>query len=64
MSLRVPNAPGHLYVSHLRCGFCDYVLEIRHTGPNYDRGKWKLQLRACPECKKRGITSFMEPSNK
>lgn len=59
---RVRLAPGHVYYRRLRCDYCDYVLEVDHSGPDYDRGVWKL--KECPNCKVHGIRSFLKRSNK
>lgn len=58
----VPTAPGHLYYRYLRCDYCDYVLVVNHSGPNYERGRWKLH--ECPNCKQHGIRSFLKRSLK
>lgn len=59
---RYPTAPGHVYYRNLRCEHCDYVLVVNHTGPNYERGRW--EMKRCPNCAQRGVTSFLVRSLK
>jgi uncharacterized protein CbrC (UPF0167 family) len=61
-SPRLRQTPGQVYQRDLRCEYCDYVLVVRHSGPNYERGRWELKV--CPNCKAKGIKSFLVRSLK
>jgi len=62
--MRQATAPGHVYSKNLRCELCDYVLTADHIGPNFERRPWNWNLKTCPNCKKKGIKSFLVASNK
>ncbi len=55
------QAPGHVYGDQLRCGLCDYVLVVKHIGPDV---RQSFEMRTCPNCKNHGVRSFLERSLK
>lgn len=62
-----PSVGLHTYRLQLRCGVCDYVQTIDHSGPNVLSKRWadRNAARYCPQCFRRwGIKIRLEPSLK
>lgn len=57
------NAPGHLYITHWYCEFCDFTEDVHHQGPDGERKEW-LRLRLCPNCKKWGCKTLLSRRHK